>query len=229
MYTQIAAHCLRFLLFLRHPWTKLKVLSHEHKAAAVELLSQEFCQREPLCRQLGLKIDEIRPFFTELVESVIKQKLGVVALSWRGELLGVLTNEDHFDRMEPQGHMNEALSAIGDYLDSIKIPEALEPAKRGELFHSGLAAVCSKNKNKAVLSMMILFSGRVVKRLGYKSGYAKVTNAAIARRFRSLERIARSEVFHCAAEVKPADFMRQGARPFQNLKGRSYLFVWKVL
>ena len=219
---------LTLLMKVRNPGVRVRPLQPIHKPEALELLSQEFCTREPLCRTLGLALGDIRPFFSQLLDQVIDQGLGVVAVGRQGQVLGVLTNEDHFDRMEPIGVLAEGLNTIGAYLDSISLPDAWVPSARGQTFHSGLAAVHAQEGNAAILMMMMLSATKTLKARGYTKGYAKVTNEAVVRRFQKLERLARRAVFRCLKQVKPSDFEWQGAKPFQSLKGSSYLYAWEL-
>lgn len=211
---------------LRHPSFRIEQLGPPHVEAAASLLSQEFCEREPLCRQLGMNLGEIQPFFRGLVEKVAESGLGAVTLDRQNQLLGVVTIEDHFDLYEPNGELSEGLATIGSYLDQLKLPSEWVPRQRGEIYHCGLAAVARKVKNSPVLLMMILHQYPYLKARGYRGGYAKVTNRAIVKRFRKLEKLLRGDHFKCLLTAKPAEFEYKGNYPFSRYPGASYMFAW---
>jgi hypothetical protein len=222
----LMARILRLVLRLRHPFLSLRALGKDHRAEAIELLSLEFSRREPLCRTLGVPLADIQPFFAQIVDQVIANQMGVVALNRRGDVVGVVTNEDHFDRMEPIGQVAEGLNTIGAYLDSIPLPSEWQPAERGVLFHSGLAAIRSGTTSTLLLPWMSLEIHHILKKRGYQGGYAKVTNPVIIRRFQMLERFANGSVFRCLARVKPAEFQWEGQFPFAKLRTESCLYAW---
>ena len=64
--------------------------------------------------------------------------------------------------------------------------------------------------------------------MGYKRGYAKVTNPGILKRLRRLEKFALSQVFSPKLIARPADFEWNGNKPFANYDGVTSLYSWPM-
>lgn len=204
------------------------VLSERHVAPAAALLSAEFCRREPLCKVVGLTAGQILPFFQQLLAFVAAEGLGIVACDEDGAVRGVVTVEDHWRQFAPDPALRlpDGLNVIGTYLEQIKLPADFQPAPSRRLYYCGLAAVDSGPKTSQVLPLMILVIYFHLKGRGYTHGYAKVTNRAITRRFRRLERYAFTEVFVARDAGAPAAFSYQGRLPFAGYDGRTFLVSW---
>lgn len=224
--TRSVARLLQVFFRWTYPALRIEPLGPAHVEAASTLLSQEFCEREPLCRELTMSFDEIQPFFQGLVVEVAAAGLGAVALHRTQGLVGVLTIEDHFDLCEPKGALSEGLDLIGSYLEQLQLPTAWLPQQRGEIYHCGLAAVAREQKNAPIFLMLMLEQYAYLKKRGYRGGYAKVTNAAIVKRFRHLEKLLRGKHFQCLGSARPALFEHKGRLPFQGFAGESHLFAW---
>ncbi len=223
----IAAACIDTLLRVRNRHLKTAPLQAAHVDAAAALLSREFCRREPLCRLLGTKVADILPFFIEQVKHVANQGLGIVALDRDGVVRGVVTIEDEYNRFVPTGmQLDPGLEAIGAYLDEIPLPAAFVKSSGGKIFHCALAAVSSGRAYREALPLMILAVYKHLIKRGYTHGYAKISNPAIVSRFRRLEKLAKTNVFTCAARVEPAGFKFNGGYPFAGFVGETALFTW---
>ena len=228
----LGAHVMRIGLRLRSPRLKTGVLAERHVAEAAALLSREFCRREPLCGLVGLTEAQMTPFFLQLVAFVAAQGLGIVAYDHAGKVRGVLTVEDHRRLFVPDPRVElelpEGLAAISAYLEQTELPDDLQPSALRRLYYCGLAAVDSGPKDKTILPQMMIAAFFHLKALGYTHGYAKVTNAAIVRRFRELERYAFARVFTARAAGEPAAFVYRGQKPFEAYSGQTFLFSWAM-
>jgi len=226
-YVHFAARMLGLWVRVTNLRTTTSVLRLEHLEAATLLLTNEFCEREPLCRVLGIQRADVLPFFREQVRHVAMQGLGIVAVGRGGTVKGVITVEDHMDQFHPdQETTHEGLLVIGAYLDSNKIAEHILPSRKGEVYYCGLAAVAKGRENRQVLTMLILGSYKHLRNLGYVRGYAKVTNPGVTRRFKRLEKVARGPVFSSTYTANPADFCYLGSRPFAGYQGSTGVFSW---
>ncbi|RZA25905.1 MAG: hypothetical protein EOP10_05325 [Proteobacteria bacterium] len=228
-YIRMISIALEFSIRLFHRGIYTSVLESKHIDEATEMLASEFCKREPLCRVLGLSVNDIRGFFREQLVHVAKHKLGVVACNAQGRLLGVVTIEDYCDQFQctPE-NLHPGIQSIGQYLDSIELPADIVPKGHGELYHCALAAVAKGKGQSQVLSLLFLKINTHLRSMGYKRGYAKVTNPGILKRFKRLEKYAFSQVFSPKKITEPKYFESDGHKPFGNYQGVTSLYSWPM-
>ena len=229
IHVAIAAKLIETYLKWTNPAIKTAVLDAGHVDAAARLLSVEFCQREPLCKLLGMPLAEVEAYFVALVRHVARQGLGVVALDADGVVRGVLSVQDHLDPFVPPAEtLTQGLLDIGRFLDDIPLPKDVLIPGPGRLYECHLAATDRNFRNPKILPLMILALYRYSTALGYTHGYAKVTNKAISMALLRIEKLARFKIFRLVSSVQPADFESDGRRPFADYRGVTSLFTWRL-
>ena len=200
-----AARC--FFRMASLPLT-VQVLRPVHREQATQLLVSQFCEREPLCRILGLIIDDVEPVFRRQVDHVISQGLSLVTVDRSGDVQAVLIIEDQFAPFIPDlSGINPKLQIINSLLDSLVLPASMQPTRAREVYYCGLAAVApDQSRSGILLILMILECYAQLKAKGYHRGFARVTNARIGRQMKKIERIFRRRIFTWSAEIFPAEF-----------------------
>ena len=192
---------------------------------AAQLLTEEFCRREPLCRHLSMPVAELLPFFREQVAWTAQNDLGVVAENRRGELIAVVTADDHCAQYQPNPLLlTPALAAIGVLLERLTLPAKYETKTRGEVCYFGLAAVRPEQHGAPVLALLLAALTQHVCRKGYRVAYAKVTNPAILARMRRHDRFTKRQVFDVTAMLTDQDFQPGSLAPLN--KFRVALVAW---
>lgn len=206
----------------------IKTLGPAHLEEATQLLASQFCEREPLCRILGLTIDDVEPIFRAQIDHVITQGLSLVAVNRSGNVQAVLTVEDQFAPfIRDPSSISPKLQIINGLLDSLVFPAAMQPTRACEVYYTGLAAVAPGQRRKGLLLItMILECYSRLKGKGYRCGFAKVTNARIGAQMKRIERIFRREIFTRSAEIFPSEFKVQGQFPFAAFRGSINLIIW---
>ena len=121
------------LLWIHHRKVRYRTLTSTDIEPAAQLLAEEFCRREPLCRHLSMPVAELLPFFREQVAWTAQNDLGIVALNRRGELIAVVIADDHCAQYQPNpALLTPALGAIGQLLDNLTLPEKYDIKAKGE-------------------------------------------------------------------------------------------------
>ncbi|MBM4252690.1 MAG: hypothetical protein FJ146_12015 [Deltaproteobacteria bacterium] len=164
--------------------------------AVARLLAEQFAYREPLTRQLGLSSQELLPLISAHIDYCAQGKLGVVAHSHGGTLLGVITAEDDFRPfVPPEDLLTPRLRMVGDVLGRVSLPNAWIPQSERELFYCDLAATDPQYADKHVLAALTLGIFDHLSAMGFKRGYAKVTNERMMARLRGFERLLWRPIF----------------------------------
>lgn len=208
----------------------VEVFGERHREQAARLLSEQFCKREPLCRLLGIQRANIDALFREQVDFVAAQGLGIVAVDAQGNVRGVITAEDDATPFVPSSTIVGAdVEIIHTLLDSLRLPAAMQATAPGQAYRCGLAAVDSQQRRQgAILLMMVVALFRHLQAKGFHRGYAKVTNAGVAKKLHFFERIFRRRFFTPVAEVRPAEFQYHGRYPFHAFRGVASLYTWPM-
>lgn len=195
-----------YLAFYRR-FATIKPLTSEHQYQVALLLTEQFCLREPLCRNLKLDVAQLLPFFRHQVSRACELDLGLVALDSAGQVLGAVILEDHADPYVPgEDFLTPEFRAIGALLDQVSLPESLQEMPKGRLVYCALAAVKPGRHRAPILSMLTMaVSARMIPR-GYSKGYAKVTNPRIIANFRKIERLLGGNLFFLSEEKSAKDF-----------------------
>lgn len=197
----------------------LRPLRAEDLEIAAQLLTEEFCRREPLCRHLRIATAELLPFFREQVAWSAKHDLGIVALNATGTLVGVMIADDHCAQYQPnQALVTPTLNAIGSLLDNLALPPQHQTEAPGEVCYFGLAAVRQGQHEAPVLALLLAGLTRHAFKKGYRRAYAKVTNPAILARMRKHDRFVRQSVFEVSKKVTDEDFPPNTFAPLQKFR-----------
>ena len=206
----------------------IKPLSAAHVEEVTRILSEQFCQREPLCRNLGMSEEALLPFFREQVNRAAALDLGLVALNTDGKVVGAVTNEDHADPYVPTPQfLTPEFNAIGALLDELKLPTDCAPQSSGQVFYCALAAVEPRQVTAPVLSLLIAGICLHMEAKGYSRGYAKITNPRVIANMQKIERIMRQKIFTLASEKSDTDFAPGQFAPLNSF--RIALVHWKIL
>ena len=161
-----------------------------------KLLSEQFAYWEPLTRKLRLSSSELLPLISAHIDYCAAGKLGVVARGHDGALLGVITAEDDYRPfVPPEALLTPRLRMVGDILGRVDVPSAWTPKGEGDLFYCDLAAIDPVLADKHVLAALALGILDHLSAIGFKRGYAKVTNPRMVDRMRGFERLLRRPIF----------------------------------
>lgn len=196
----------RYLMAHRHK-IAIQKISPQDIEPVTQLLTEQFCFREPLCRNLNMEVAQLLPFFREQVTKAAAHDLGFVALDPQGDVVGAATFEDHLDPYVPsERFMSPEFVAIGELMDQIHLPQDLTREVSGPLLYCALAAVKPGQGNGLALSLMLAASAALMYACGYRAAYAKVTNSRVLATMRHLESQMGRRIFSVIETKTDADF-----------------------
>lgn len=170
----------------RYSWqfTVLKLQEQDADSTA-HLLADEFCQREPLCRSLGITLATLQPFFRDQVDYCLRLGLGVIVKDRSGRILAAMTIEDHARPYEPNTKLlTPELAQIGQQLEGVAVPPAFDSREPGQVAYFGLAAIDRRRTHPALLNLLQCAAHLQTRRHGFRLAYAKVSNPGLLRRIR---------------------------------------------
>lgn len=148
----------------------VQVLGPAHREQATQLLASQFCEREPLCRILGLTVEDVLPVFRGQIDHVISQGLSMVTVNRSGDVQAALTIEDQFAPFVPDpGSINPKLQIINSLLDSLVFPASLQPTGACEVYYCGLAAVTQGQRRSGVLLILMILESYFLEGQGVPS------------------------------------------------------------
>lgn len=225
------------LLRMAHPEFRFATMVPAHADEAAELLCHEFCRREPLCRFLRIETAELLPFFRQQTDHVARHGLGIVALDpTTGRIQGCITAEDHMAPFVPDAQaLTPHLELIGAMLDALELPAEFRPRAHGEAFACGLAAIREGVRKKWLLTMMMIALAKHTSNLGYRRGYAKISNVRVSDRLRALEWLgggkwlADGKSLRMVGTLRPADFVWKGGKPLAAYGCALQIFTWSMV
>lgn len=213
-------------LMLRYRWQlQIRPIKPDEIDTAARLVTEEFCQREPLCRHLHVSVEELLPFFRDQVEWLAAQDQVLVAIDRKGDVLGVLTIEDYCRPYQPNpALLTDALAAIGKLLDQLALPASYQPKGPGEVYYCGLLAVRSRSFAGPATALFGVGAALHMGRKGYRRAYAKISNTAVIYSFFKMNRILRRNIFEVVDQKTQKDFAPGTFAPLQ--KFRVSLLTW---
>lgn len=186
---------------------------------AARLLSQQFCEREPLCRHLGMAVADLLPFFRDQVVWALRRDLTMAVFAKDGTMLAAATIDDHCDQYRPDPTLlTDALAAIGRLLDELPLPSRYQPKGPGEVFYCQLAAT---RPGRNIAPLFALLTVGIAKHLGgkgYLRAYAKVTNPLVLERMRRLESTFHRRIYEVVAERSERDFPAKCFAPLRKFR-----------
>lgn len=222
---------LRQAIGLRFPGYAVHALGVRYVEEAVQLLTRQFCEREPLSKYLGIQFEDVIDFFRLQVEHVAKDELGLVVLNAFGQVVGALTVEDHLNPFQPDEKLlTPELKVIFEVLEALKVSRDLGfnfSADDMKIYYCGIAAV-KRGEKAPVLAMMILGLYPYLMEHGYTHGYAKVTHPKIVKQFKLFEQIIGVSAFHHLSSFNPATLRIEGDFPLKDFKGEVAAYAWPM-
>ncbi|GEM_PF-1992614 len=201
-----------------------EVLNDKHYDPVVDVISRTFCEDEPMTKYLGITQNAIIPFAQLIVEKAIKDGLSVVALE-NNKVVACTIVEDMADPLNLAIEIDPRFKIIFSLLEHLgtdffneRVPD------KGHIAHLFITAV-DKNYHGQGLSIKINFESiRLAKDKKFDFMCCKFTDAYNERG--TVKNIQNSKLLIRSCIYK--DFIYEGKKPFENLKGAASAYIWEL-
>lgn len=198
----------------------LHPLTREYMQSTADLFIKTFCESEPVTKHLGIQAHEYEPFVMDVIQKVIKDDLGMVAVDKNNKVIACAMGEDIANPFEPTPAHYPKMKPIFALLDKLSEP-FLKNKKfvKGKIAHIWVAMVDDAYRGKGLSTVIDLACTDRCARKGYDFTYAEFTNAIsekITRHYSLAKKIN---------SINLSDFTYQSYKPFQDLKGEATAYI----
>lgn len=195
-------------------------LSKEHLDGTVNLITQCFCNDEPITKEININKNEYEHFAKDVVEKAIKDGLSTIALDKSGKVIACCIAEDITKPFQPTLADYPKMLPILTLLDELSAP-LLEDKnfQQNKVAHVWIACVDAKYRGQNLYIDVDKATSDHLKQQGYDFVVAEFTNAIsekISNHYKDHEEINR---------INYSEFTMDGKKPFSKVKGGASVHV----
>jgi EAL domain-containing protein (putative c-di-GMP-specific phosphodiesterase class I) len=200
------------------------VLKNEHYHQAVNVITNAFCEDEPMTKHLGITAAEFVPFAKIMVDKAVQNGLSMVAID-NNEVIACTIVEDMADPLNITASIDPRFKIIFSLLEQLGSEFFRERAMyKGHIAHLFITAV-NKQYHGQGLSRKINFESiRLAKERNFDFMCCKFTHdyneKGTVNHLRNSKLLIRS--------CKYNEFVFNGSKPFQNLDGSASAYIWEL-
>lgn len=202
-----------------------KVLDKQYKDAAIAVMTESFCDYEPMTKFINVTYDEFSPFAEIVVEKAIEDKLSIVALDGK-RVVACTAVEDLVDpapidlsKLTPKFNYIFGLleSISGSFFQNKQIDKNI-------VSHLFITAV-HPDYHRQGLSRQINFqSMKLAIQRNFDFMLSELTNwyneKGLLKYMDTDKKLLGKAVYH--------DYQQEGKQPFKGLSGEAHSYIWQL-
>ena len=200
------------------------VMQQEHSAQAIEVITQSFCEHEPMTKYLGISSREFKPFAHLIVNKAIQDGLSIVALE--GNKVAACTIvEDIANPLNITIDIDPRFKIIFSLLENLGNDFFLEKnIETGHLSHLFITAVAENYHGKGLSSKVNFESIKLASQKGFDFMCCEFTHEYNERG--TIKNLKNSRLLIRSCRYK--DYVYEGQKPFADLEGGASAYIWEL-
>jgi len=200
------------------------ILKNEHYDQAVNLISQAFCEYEPMTKYLGITPIAFIPFAKLLIQKAIKDGLSIVALD-NDQIVACTIVEDIADPLNIDIDIDPRFNIIFSLLEHLGSDFLSERAMyKWHIAHLFITAVDKKYHGKGLSRKINFESIRLATEKNFDFMCCEFTHhyneKGTVNHLKNSKLLMRS--------CKYSDFVFEGRKPFEHLDGSACAYIWEL-
>lgn len=212
-------------LFIENPsHYQFQVMQTKHYDQAVQMITQSFCDHEPMTKYLGIDYPQFSPFAEMIVKKAIKDGLSIVALDG-DKVCACAIVEDAARPLDLSINIDPRFKIIFSLLEQLNSDFFHgKNITHGHVAHLFITAV-NKNYQQQGLSVKVNFETiNLAKRKHYDFMCCEFTHSyneeGTVKNLKNNRLLIKSCIYK--------DFIFENKRPFENLEGMASAYIWEL-
>ena len=203
---------------------RFDVLTDEYYDQAVSVITQAFCENEPMTKYLGITPIEFIPFAKIIIEKAIHDELSMVAID-DDKVIACTIVEDIAEPLNINIDIDARFRIIFSLLETLGSEFFSERAMyKGHIAHLFVTAV-DKNYHGQGLSRKINFESiKLAKERNFDFMCCEFTHNYSEKA--TLHHLKNNKLLIRSCKYK--DFIFDGIKPFENLDGYANAYIWEL-
>jgi len=198
----------------------LHPLSKEYMQSTADLFIKTFCSSEPITKHLGIQHHEFEPFVMDVIQKVIKDGMGMVAVDKNNRVIACAMGEDIANPFVPNLSLYPKMKTVFALINKLSEP-FLKDKKfvKGKIVHIWVAMVDNNYRGLGLSTIIDLACTEMCARKGFDFTYAEFTNE-ISEKITHHYSVAKK-----INAISLDDFTFQGTQPLKGLKGAATAYI----
>lgn len=201
-----------------------KTLAQEHFDQAVKVITQSFCENEPMTRYLGITQQEFTPFAELMVEKAIKDGLSIVALE-DDKVSACTVVEDIANPLDISIEIDPRFKIIFSLLEHLGGDFFQEKMlEKGHIAHLFITAVSSDYHGQGLSRKVNFESIQLAKQKHFDFMCCEFTHHYNEQG--TLKNIKNNKLLIRTCQYR--NYIFEGKKPFENLEGYASAYIWEL-
>jgi hypothetical protein len=211
--------------YIEDPRFQYHILDDEHAAQAIEVMTQSFCNYEPMTKFINVTYDEFKPFAEIVVAKAIEDKMSVVALD-KGRVVACTVVEDLVDPAPLDlNKLTPKFKYIFSLLEQISGPYFKDKKiNKNQIAHLFITAVHPDYFHQGLSRQVNFQSIFAAKKRKYNLMVSELTHwfneKGLVKYLPHAKQILGTMVYN--------DYELEGHRPFKGLEGCANSWFWAL-
>ena len=201
-----------------------EIMTNHHYDQAVALITQSFCEYEPMTQYLKLSPVAFTPFAESIVKAAIKDGLSMVALH-QNQMIACTIVEDLADPADLNNVFDPKFKIIFNLLENLgKDFFSKKSFEKGHIAHLFITAVHKDYFGRGLSRMINFQTMNLAKQKEFDFMYCEFTHAFNEK---GTVKYIQSNKFRIKS-INYQDFIFEGKRPFEHLPGGANAYIWEL-
>lgn len=201
-----------------------EVMTKSHYDQAVALITQTFCEYEPMTKYLNLSQQAFTPFAEIVVKKAIKDGLSIVALNGN-QMIGCTIVEDFADSLDINISIDPKFKIIFSLLETLSKDFFNNKSfDKGHIAHLFITAIHKDYFGKGLSRMINLQTMNHAKQKKFDFMYCEFTHTYNEKGTVKYIEYKKLRI----RSISYQNFIYEGRKPFEHLEGEANAYIWEL-
>ncbi len=201
-----------------------EILQEKHRKQAIKIITQAFCDYEPMTQYLKITYDDFIPFAALMVDKAIQDKMSIAVME-KNKMVACSIVEDIADPLDINIEIDPRFKIIFSLLEHLGEDFFREKNfKKGHLAHLFITAVDKKYFGHGLSRKVNLDSIHHARKLGYDFMCCEFTHYLNEKG--TVKHLEHGGIHFKSCLYK--NYIYDGKKPFKNLDNHASSYVWRL-